>query len=128
MLWITFAVVNHDFEDKGSDWGFNNYASQEEIYAPRSGYLHNGSLLLKVEIQVIPQEIYLDNMKQELGFVGLKNQGATCYMNSLLQTLYNINVFREVTVVCSHLKIHCNQKRFAHHYCVEFILFRGQSF
>lgn len=26
--------------------------------------------------------------------VGLKNQGATCYMNSLLQTLHNLNAFR----------------------------------
>ena len=30
------------------------------------------------------------------GFVGLKNQGATCYMNSLLQTLYCTNKLRQV--------------------------------
>ena len=36
------------------------------------------------------------NSKKETGFVGLKNQGATCYMNSLLQALYNINLFRQV--------------------------------
>jgi len=28
--------------------------------------------------------------------VGLKNQGATCYLNSLLQSLYFTNAFREV--------------------------------
>lgn len=28
--------------------------------------------------------------------VGLKNQGATCYLNSLLQSLYFTNGFRKV--------------------------------
>ena len=37
----------------------------------------------------------LYDSKKETGFVGLKNQGATCYMNSLLQFLYNINFFRQ---------------------------------
>jgi ubiquitin carboxyl-terminal hydrolase 7 len=32
--------------------------------------------------------------RAETGFVGLKNQGATCYLNSLLQTLYSIAYFR----------------------------------
>ena len=34
--------------------------------------------------------------KKHTGFVGLKNQGATCYMNSLLQTLYFTNKLRKV--------------------------------
>lgn len=34
--------------------------------------------------------------KKHTGFVGLKNQGATCYMNSLLQTLYCTNKLRKV--------------------------------
>lgn len=29
--------------------------------------------------------------------VGLKNQGATCYLNSLLQSLYFTNAFRKVS-------------------------------
>ncbi len=45
-----------------------------------------------------PDEVGLGayDSKKETGYVGLKNQGATCYMNSLLQTLYNINLFRKV--------------------------------
>lgn len=34
--------------------------------------------------------------KKETGMVGLKNQGATCYLNSLLQSLYFTNAFRQV--------------------------------
>ena len=34
--------------------------------------------------------------KKHTGFVGLKNQGATCYMNSLLQTLFCTNKLRKV--------------------------------
>lgn len=32
---------------------------------------------------------------QETGHVGLKNQGATCYMNSLLQYLFHVPFFRK---------------------------------
>ena len=41
--------------------------------------------------------------KKETGFVGLKNQGATCYMNSLLQTLYHIPYFRKVLLPSCYL-------------------------
>lgn len=38
--------------------------------------------------------------KKETGYVGLKNQGATCYLNSLLQSLYFTNAFRKVGTLC----------------------------
>lgn len=34
--------------------------------------------------------------KKETDMVGLRNQGATCYLNSLLQSLYFTNAFRKV--------------------------------
>ena len=36
--------------------------------------------------------------KKETGYVGLKNQGATCYMNSLLQSFYFTSDFRRVSI------------------------------
>lgn len=48
-------------------------------------------------------QVFVDNIlcyfsydsKKTTGYVGLKNQGATCYMNSLFQSLYCTNYFRK---------------------------------
>jgi ubiquitin carboxyl-terminal hydrolase 7 len=42
-------------------------------------------------------ERYAYDSRKETGHVGLKNQGATCYMNSLLQYLYHLPYLRKVT-------------------------------
>ncbi|KAG7380325.1 Ubiquitin carboxyl-terminal hydrolase 7 [Phytophthora pseudosyringae] len=42
------------------------------------------------------QHLLSYDSKEETGMVGLKNQGATCYLNSLLQTLFHLRAFRQV--------------------------------
>ena len=91
------ADTDHTFEGKENDWGFTQFVSLHEIMDPLLGFLVDDALKLKVKIKVEHPDSYLYNSKRETGFVGLKNQGATCYMNSLLQTLYNINYFRQVS-------------------------------
>ena len=90
------ADTEHVFEGRENDWGFNSFAPLHELLNTERGFLHNGALHLKVLIEVEHPDNYLYNSKKKTGFVGLKNQGATCYLNSLLQTLYNINYFRKV--------------------------------
>lgn len=68
-----------------------------EVYDHGKGYLLNDTLIVEAEVTVRKMLDYWSyDSKKETGFVGLKNQGATCYMNSLLQTLYHIPYFRKV--------------------------------
>ena len=78
-----------------------------ELYDPGRGYLFNDTCVVEADVAVRRVVDYWSHdSKKETGYVGLKNQGATCYMNSLLQTLYHIPYFRKVgdvtlTFVCS---------------------------
>ena len=41
-----------------------------------------------------------DKMKSNTGYVGLKNLGCICYMNSFMQQLYMIPYFRNSIISC----------------------------
>ncbi|KFM24284.1 Ubiquitin carboxyl-terminal hydrolase 12, partial [Auxenochlorella protothecoides] len=104
--------ATHTFLGTENDWGFNTFMLLNDLVDPSRGLLVDDTLRIKasclgslgsekcsklipVEVEVrVPEDFSYDSRK-ETGYVGLKNQGATCYMNSLLQTLYNINQFRK---------------------------------
>ncbi|KAL4539456.1 hypothetical protein Ndes2437B_g02171 [Nannochloris sp. 'desiccata'] len=88
--------THHMFTESANDWGFTAFCSVPEIEDPTRGFIVDDTLKIKVEITVTPPDegpVY--NSRETTGFVGLRNQGATCYMNSLLQTLYSVNAFRK---------------------------------
>ncbi|XP_054795348.1 ubiquitin C-terminal hydrolase 12-like isoform X2 [Prosopis cineraria] len=88
--------TQHQFNARESDWGFTSFMPLGELYDPSRGYLVNDSLIVEAEVLVRKVLDYWSyDSKKETGYVGLKNQGATCYMNSLLQTLYHIPYFRK---------------------------------
>ncbi|XP_057431971.1 ubiquitin C-terminal hydrolase 12-like isoform X3 [Lotus japonicus] len=88
--------TQHQFNARESDWGFTSFMPLGELYDPSRGYLVNDTLLIEAEVLVRRIVDYWNyDSKKETGYVGLKNQGATCYMNSLLQTLYHIPYFRK---------------------------------
>eukprot|EP01088_Endostelium_zonatum_P000929 TRINITY_DN11203_c0_g1_i1.p1 TRINITY_DN11203_c0_g1~~TRINITY_DN11203_c0_g1_i1.p1 ORF type:complete len:1256 (-),score=407.98 TRINITY_DN11203_c0_g1_i1:170-3937(-) len=98
----------HTFHSNTRDWGFSNVVSRSEL--KDEGWLVDNSIIIRAEAKVShrfkrntrggggdskedsKKEVY--DSKKETGFVGVENQGATCYMNSLLQALYSIAPFR----------------------------------
>ncbi|KAH9659380.1 ubiquitin carboxyl-terminal hydrolase 13 [Citrus sinensis] len=90
------CYTQHQFNARESDWGFTSFMPLGELYDPNRGYLVNDTLIVEAEVIVRRVVDYWSyDSKKETGYVGLKNQGATCYMNSLLQTLFHIPYFRK---------------------------------
>ncbi|XP_035546154.1 ubiquitin carboxyl-terminal hydrolase 13-like isoform X2 [Juglans regia] len=88
--------TQHQFNARESDWGFTSFMPLGELYDPNRGYLLNDTCIVEADVAVRRVVDYWSHdSKKETGYVGLKNQGATCYMNSLLQTLYHIPYFRK---------------------------------
>ncbi|XP_024631332.1 ubiquitin carboxyl-terminal hydrolase 12 isoform X5 [Medicago truncatula] len=88
--------TQHQFNARESDWGFTNFMPLAELYDPSRGYVVEDRCILEADVNVRKDlDYWAHDSKKETGCVGLKNQGATCYMNSLLQTLYHIPYFRK---------------------------------
>lgn len=86
--------IQHLFFSKENDWGFSNFMAWNDVLDPEKGYIKDDSITLEVWVAAdAPHGVSWDS-KRHTGYVGLKNQGATCYMNSLLQVLYFTNQLR----------------------------------
>ena len=82
--------IQHLFYSKENDWGFSPFINMKEIMDPEKGFYdtQHDSVTLEVWVNADAPHGTAWDSKKLTGFVGLTNQGATCYMNSLLQTLY----------------------------------------
>ncbi|XP_072029469.1 ubiquitin carboxyl-terminal hydrolase 7-like isoform X3 [Amphiura filiformis] len=87
--------IQHLFYCKENDWGFSHFISWNDLMDPEKGYVKDDSIILEVQVVAdAPHGVSWDS-KKLTGYVGLKNQGATCYMNSLLQCLFFTNKLRK---------------------------------
>ncbi|KAG0750292.1 hypothetical protein G6F57_003257 [Rhizopus arrhizus] len=91
-------TAHHRFTSEESDWGFTSFVSFENL----QNYIEQESVRVTVILRVVKDAtgILWHNFvnydsKKVTGYVGLQNQGATCYMNSLFQSLYFTNSFRK---------------------------------
>ena len=103
-LSIVKVAEFHEFSHMSTDWGFKQF--HELLSLNEFLFLDSETsqpyVTITARIQYLPQGScwpgglpYDYDSKKETGMVGLKNQGATCYMNSLLQTLYQLPKFRQ---------------------------------
>ncbi|OLP80383.1 Ubiquitin carboxyl-terminal hydrolase 12 [Symbiodinium microadriaticum] len=88
------------FSRDGIDRGWHDMVRVAELM-PESGWLGpDNTLLFRAACYVrAADQLNLPNdysCKKETGFTGLKNHGATCYMNGLLQSLFHVGEFRRI--------------------------------
>ncbi|KAL0221664.1 hypothetical protein RCL1_001518 [Eukaryota sp. TZLM3-RCL] len=99
------------FTTAGSDWGYEKTISLSTVLDPKAGYLQNGSITFEVKIfspraddtninsmythSSYSMTKWKDDSRERTGQLGLKNSGATCYLNALLQSLFHTNAFRK---------------------------------
>ncbi|KAG7820411.1 hypothetical protein KL928_001848 [Ogataea angusta] len=88
------------FNPRITDWGFvgllnNRQASDVKMLKASSLNITAYVRVIKDHTGVLWHDFLDYDSKKETGYVGITNQGATCYLNSLLQSYFFTKVFRK---------------------------------
>ena len=99
------SQAHHRFTAEEMDWGFTRFNEFRKLAVPLDNrvrpIIEDDQAVVSAYVRVLkdPTGVLWHNFinydsKKETGYVGMKNQGATCYMNSLLQSLFCTNYYR----------------------------------
>ena len=91
---------SHSFCAAAIDRGWPDLLSHSEMTMENGWLDEKGRLCLRASVCVRQADtIQMSSdyeTRKETGFIGLKNHGATCYLNGLLQSYFHIGKFREI--------------------------------
>ncbi|KAF9236379.1 hypothetical protein BU15DRAFT_50174 [Melanogaster broomeanus] len=104
----TVSHAHHRFTAEECDWGFTRFSELRKLLNVQEGHhrptIEGESADITVYVRVLedPTGVLWHNFvnydsKKETGYVGLKNQGATGYMNILLQSFFCIRYLRKAS-------------------------------
>lgn len=98
---ITSQVASRRFSPTCLDWGYGSWANEQKINSLLTPSANDISISVAIKIHDDPLGTLFNNFanwdsKLMTGYVGITNQGMTCYLNSLLQSLYFTNYLRKV--------------------------------
>ena len=93
--------VEYTFSRTSLDRGWKEFMQRADLLDPENGFVQaDGSVTFVGNFWRVPDpepvqysDYATKDYRKETGYIGLRNQGATCYMNSLLQTLYHTTAF-----------------------------------
>ena len=98
----------HRFSKNETDWGFASFIDLRTLTSVTRGHsrplMENNQLNITAFVRVIDDSstgvlwhpLVSYDSKASTGYVGLNNQGATCYLNSLLQSYFTTKNFRKL--------------------------------